>query len=192
MHRLSTYCFVHLYIHTQVHTHKTTSTTGGMVERIDSLPLSRVQGHRKHTHIHTHTHLLRAFIHVHIHTYTQNRCFATSTTGGMVERIDSLPLSRVQGTHTHTHMLRAFIHIYIHTYIHTYTQNRCFATSTTGGMVERIDSLPLSRVLAEYGKDIQRFLRQHHPSPNAPYGIAAEVYTYIHIHTYIYIHTSTV
>jgi phosphatidylinositol 3-kinase len=65
----------------------------------------------------------------------------------------------------------------MHTYTHT---NRCFATSTTGGMVERIDSLPLSRVLAEYGKDIQRFLRQHHPSPNAPFGIAPEVMdTYI-------------
>lgn len=52
---------------------------------------------------------------------------------------------------------------------------RALATSPTTGIVERVDSSTLSRVLAEYGKDIQRYLRQHCPDSSSPYGIAAEV-----------------
>jgi phosphatidylinositol 3-kinase len=60
------------------------------------------------------------------------------------------------------------------------TPYRCFATSPNSGMVERVESMQISKILAEYGKDIQRYLRQHHADSNAPYGIAAEVMdTYI-------------
>jgi hypothetical protein len=36
------------------------------------------------------------------------------------------------------------------------TPYRALATSPSTGMLERVDSLALSRVLADYGKDIQR------------------------------------
>jgi len=55
------------------------------------------------------------------------------------------------------------------------TPYRALATSPSTGMVERVDSYPLSKILAEYGKDIRMFLRQHHPDRSGPFGIAAEV-----------------
>jgi len=55
------------------------------------------------------------------------------------------------------------------------TPYRALATSPSTGMLERVDAYPLSKVLAEYGKDIQRFLRQHNPDPSGPYGMTKDV-----------------
>ncbi|RUS87925.1 hypothetical protein EGW08_004341 [Elysia chlorotica] len=53
------------------------------------------------------------------------------------------------------------------------TPYNALATSTKHGFVEFIESIALSEVSKE--KAIQKFLRQHNPSENGPYGIAAEV-----------------
>jgi hypothetical protein len=46
--------------------------------------------------------------------------------------------------------------------------------SCNEGMVEFIPSEPLSKVLAQYGRNIQNFLRQHHAEDTGPFGIERE------------------
>ncbi len=46
--------------------------------------------------------------------------------------------------------------------------------SCNEGMVEFIPSEPLSKVLAQYGRNIQNFLRQHHADDTGPFGIERE------------------
>jgi hypothetical protein len=48
------------------------------------------------------------------------------------------------------------------------------AMSCNEGMVEFIPSEPLSKVLAQYGRNIQNFLRQHHADDTGPFGIERE------------------
>jgi phosphatidylinositol 3-kinase len=48
------------------------------------------------------------------------------------------------------------------------------AMSCNEGMVEFIPSEPLSKVLAQYGRNIQNFLRQHHAEDTGPFGIERE------------------
>ena len=55
------------------------------------------------------------------------------------------------------------------------TPYRVIATSPSTGMLERVEASNLSRVLADFSKDIKAFFRHHNPDRAGPYGVKAQV-----------------